>query len=119
MPHQYARCHVVVSRAGATTCAELAAAGRGAILVPLPLAGDHQRHNAEALARAGAAEVILEPDLTGETLADLLNEMAKNPRRYVEMGRAARARAHPDATARIVDKLDELIQRGESSDPLR
>lgn len=109
MPDEYARCHIVVSRAGATTCAELAAAGRGAILVPLTLAGAHQRHNAEALARAGAAEMIPEPALTGETLAAMLNDLAKHPRRYVAMGRAARARARPDATKQIVDKLDELI----------
>ena len=110
MDKEYARCHLVVSRAGATTCAELAAAGRGAILVPLELAGAHQRHNAEALERAGAAEVILEAELNGPRLAAALAELAESPRRYVDMGVRARANAHPDAAVRIVDRLDELMR---------
>ncbi len=108
MAEEYARCHVVVSRAGATTCAELAAAGRGAILVPLELAGAHQRHNALALQRAGAAEMITEAELTGPGIAGALADLAGSPQRYVDMGAQARANARPDATAKIVDKLEEL-----------
>lgn len=106
---EYARCHIVVSRAGATTCAELAAAGRGAILVPLELAGAHQLHNAEALARHGAAMVIAERDLTGERLAGIFDELAGDPARCIQMGRAARTLARPDAAATIVTKLEALI----------
>ena len=70
---------VVVSRAGATTIAELAAVGRAAVLVPLPTAADdHQKKNAEVLAAAGAAELIEQKDLTGAFLADRLLAIA-NP----------------------------------------
>ncbi len=109
MGEEYARCHIVVCRAGATTCAELAAAGRGAILVPLELAGGHQRHNAEALQREGAAIIIEEANLDGPTLAATLTELAKNPDRYVQMGAQARQNAKPNAAAKIVDELEKLI----------
>lgn len=109
MNQEYERCAIVVSRAGATTCAELAAAGRGAILVPLELAAGHQRHNADALRRQGAAIVIEEAHLTGRALATELAELAKNPDRYIEMGKKARANAKPEATARIVDELEKLL----------
>ncbi len=109
MDEEYARSHIVVARAGATTCAELAAAGRGAILVPLELAAGHQRHNADALQRQGAAIVIKEAHLTGRALATELAELAKNPDRYIEMGKKARANAKPEATARIVDELEKLL----------
>ncbi len=105
---EYARCQIVVSRAGATTCAELAAAGRGAVLIPLELAGGHQRYNAEALAKAGAAEVTPEAELTGAHLAGALGALLREPRRYVEMGARARDSAHPRATAVITDKLEAL-----------
>lgn len=109
MDKEYARCHIVVSRAGATTCAELAAAGRGAILIPLELAGGHQRHNAEALQREGAAIIIEEANLDGPKLAATLAELAENPDRYVDMGKHARANAKPEATAKIVDELEKLL----------
>ena len=110
MDQEYAACDIVVSRAGATTCAELAAAGRGAVLVPLELAGGHQRHNAEALKRSHAAVVINEAELTGPGLAGTLAELADDPRRVVEMGSRARENGKPDATERIVDRLEELLQ---------
>lgn len=110
MGQEYARCHVVVSRAGATTCAELAAAGRGAILVPLQLAGGHQRHNAKALENQGAAVLVEEEELDGQTLATTLMQLASIPQRCIEMGRQARQQAKPEATAQIVDELDKLLQ---------
>ncbi|MEQ1922528.1 MAG: undecaprenyldiphospho-muramoylpentapeptide beta-N-acetylglucosaminyltransferase, partial [Pyrinomonadaceae bacterium] len=64
---EFGKSDLVICRAGATTCAELAAAGKASIMVPLPTAADdHQRKNAEALERAGAAKMILQSDLTGE-----------------------------------------------------
>lgn len=111
MNEEYARCAIVVSRAGATTCAELAAAGRGAILIPLELAGAHQRHNADALERTGAAIVIPEAELTGTRLARTLNDLATDPEQYVAMGTAARKQAKPNATKEIVNKLEALIAR--------
>jgi UDP-N-acetylglucosamine--N-acetylmuramyl-(pentapeptide) pyrophosphoryl-undecaprenol N-acetylglucosamine transferase len=107
----YARCHVVVSRAGAGACAELAAAGRGAILVPLEIAGAHQTHNAEALERHGAAKVIAEDELSGERLASILNDLAADPRAVIAMGEAARAHARPHAATDIVAALESLIER--------
>jgi UDP-N-acetylglucosamine--N-acetylmuramyl-(pentapeptide) pyrophosphoryl-undecaprenol N-acetylglucosamine transferase len=102
---------VVVSRAGATTIAELAAVGRAAILVPLPTAADdHQKKNADVLVRAGAAELIEQKDLTGATLADRLLALAADARRRDEMGQAARRMARPDAAKRIVDRVLELVR---------
>ena len=69
MEQEYEGCDLVISRAGATTCAELAAAGRPSVLVPLPLAGAHQSHNAEMMQSRGAARMILQEELTGERLA--------------------------------------------------
>ncbi|MBN1548632.1 MAG: undecaprenyldiphospho-muramoylpentapeptide beta-N-acetylglucosaminyltransferase, partial [Syntrophaceae bacterium] len=70
MPRVYGRANLLVCRAGATSIAELTASGRAAILIPYPYAAnDHQTKNAEVLVRAGAAEMILERDLTGERLA--------------------------------------------------
>lgn len=103
---------VVVCRAGATTLAELAAAGRPSVLVPLPSAADdHQRHNAEALVARGAAEMILQRELTGDRLAASIEDLAARPARRREMADAARALARPDAAGVIVDRLLELSRR--------
>ena len=100
---------LVVSRAGATTIAELAAIGRAAILVPLPTAADdHQKKNAEVLARAGAAELIEQKDLTGAVLAERLLALAADGTRREAMRQAARRMARPDAAKRIVDRVLEL-----------
>jgi UDP-N-acetylglucosamine--N-acetylmuramyl-(pentapeptide) pyrophosphoryl-undecaprenol N-acetylglucosamine transferase len=100
---------VVICRAGATTLAELAALGLPAILVPLPGATDnHQFKNADALARAGAAVVLEQRDLTGATLADTLAELLADPARLSAMSRAMRTLARPDAASRIVDRVLEL-----------
>lgn len=110
MNEEYARCTMVVSRAGATTCAELTAAGRGALLVPLELAAAHQGRNAEVLQRHGAARIIREADLDGDTLARTLTDLAEHPEAWTRMGHAARRLAKPDATAKIVAKLEELAR---------
>jgi UDP-N-acetylglucosamine--N-acetylmuramyl-(pentapeptide) pyrophosphoryl-undecaprenol N-acetylglucosamine transferase len=103
---------LVVARAGATTLSELAAAGRPAILVPLPTAtDDHQRKNAEVIARAGGAEVIEERQLTGERLAEAIVAIAGNSDRRRQMGQAFRALAMPDAAARIADRVWQLADR--------
>jgi UDP-N-acetylglucosamine--N-acetylmuramyl-(pentapeptide) pyrophosphoryl-undecaprenol N-acetylglucosamine transferase len=100
---------VVICRAGATTLAELAALGRPAILVPLPGATDnHQFKNADALARAGAAVVIEQRNLTAATLGDALASLLSDPPRLAAMSRAMRTFARPDAASRVVDKVLEL-----------
>ena len=97
---------VVVSRAGATTLAELAAAGRAAILVPLPTAtDDHQRRNAEAFVRRGAAVMVEQRELTGDRLADEVLALAGDAKRRAGVARAARGLARPDAAKVIVDRL--------------
>ncbi len=111
MADEYSACDLVVCRAGATTCAELTAAGRGALMVPLPAAGGHQRHNARALERAGAAIVIDQADLSPERLARTLLALLESPQRREEMARKARALAMPHATGTIADRLLELAGR--------
>jgi UDP-N-acetylglucosamine--N-acetylmuramyl-(pentapeptide) pyrophosphoryl-undecaprenol N-acetylglucosamine transferase len=104
---------LVICRAGATTLAELAAAGRPSVLVPLPTAtDDHQRKNAEVLARAGAAMVIDERELTGERLADAIAALAADAGRRGAMAAAARKLARPDAAARIADRAEALAGGG-------
>jgi UDP-N-acetylglucosamine--N-acetylmuramyl-(pentapeptide) pyrophosphoryl-undecaprenol N-acetylglucosamine transferase len=103
---------VIVSRAGATTIAELTAAGRAAVLVPLPTAADdHQRKNAEVLAREGAAELLEQRDLTGDRLADRIVALAADEPRRQAIAAAARRFAKPDAAKAIVDKAFELVSR--------
>jgi UDP-N-acetylglucosamine--N-acetylmuramyl-(pentapeptide) pyrophosphoryl-undecaprenol N-acetylglucosamine transferase len=109
MVNSFAAADLIICRAGATTCAELAAAGRGAIMVPLPTAADdHQRKNAEALERAGAAKMILQSDLTGKTLADEISGLIKEPDRTAQMGEAAKKLARADAAETTVDIIEEL-----------
>jgi UDP-N-acetylglucosamine--N-acetylmuramyl-(pentapeptide) pyrophosphoryl-undecaprenol N-acetylglucosamine transferase len=102
---------LVVSRAGATTLAELTAAGRPSILVPLPTAtDDHQRRNADAVVRAGAAVMLEQKDLTGSRLADEILALAGDAGRRRRMREAARALARPAAAAVIVDRILELAK---------
>jgi UDP-N-acetylglucosamine--N-acetylmuramyl-(pentapeptide) pyrophosphoryl-undecaprenol N-acetylglucosamine transferase len=103
---------LIVSRAGATTLAELTAAGKPAVLIPLPTAADdHQRKNADVLARAGAAEVLDQRTLTGERLAERILALAGDGARREVMGRAARALARPDAARAIADRVLALAGR--------
>ncbi len=100
---------LVVCRAGATTLAELTAAGRPSILVPLPTAtDDHQRRNAEALVTRGAARMIEQHALTGRLLAAQIIALAANETERSSMSAAARRLAKPDAAKVIVDKVLEL-----------
>jgi UDP-N-acetylglucosamine--N-acetylmuramyl-(pentapeptide) pyrophosphoryl-undecaprenol N-acetylglucosamine transferase len=110
MGRRIADADLVVCRAGATTLAELAAAGKPSILVPLPTAtDDHQRRNAEALASAGAAELLLQTEMTGATLADRIAALAADDARRRRMGVAARSLARPDAAKIIVDHALALV----------
>ncbi len=111
MGRQLGTADVIVCRAGATTLAEITAAGKAAILIPLPTAtDDHQRKNAEALAAAGAAEVLLQQEVTGPVLADRLLALAGDRERRLRISAAARLLARPDAARVIVDRAMELIR---------
>jgi UDP-N-acetylglucosamine--N-acetylmuramyl-(pentapeptide) pyrophosphoryl-undecaprenol N-acetylglucosamine transferase len=104
---------LIVCRAGATTLAEVTAAGRAAILVPLPTAtDDHQRKNAEAIAQQGAAEVLLQRDLTADVLADRVLALARDAGSRQRIADAARQLARRDAAKIIVRRALELVDRG-------
>ncbi|MCU1382100.1 MAG: murG [Acidobacteria bacterium] len=112
MGRQLGQADVVVSRAGATTLAEITAAGKAAVLIPLPTAtDDHQRKNAEALSNVGAAELLLQQDLTGPVLAQRVLALAADADRRERMSAAARSLARPDAARLIVDRALELAAR--------
>ena len=106
MPVALAAADLVVSRAGGSTVAELAVAGRAALLVPLArAAGDHQTANAGALAGAGAAVVIAESALDGERLAAEIGRLLADPDELARMERAAAALGEPQAAARVAALL--------------
>jgi UDP-N-acetylglucosamine--N-acetylmuramyl-(pentapeptide) pyrophosphoryl-undecaprenol N-acetylglucosamine transferase len=99
--------HLVIARAGASTVAELAVAGRPSILVPLPGAiDDHQSANARALAQSGGAWVMPQPQFTAALLAERLSELLADPLTLVRMALAARAEARADAAARLADLVE-------------
>jgi UDP-N-acetylglucosamine--N-acetylmuramyl-(pentapeptide) pyrophosphoryl-undecaprenol N-acetylglucosamine transferase len=102
------RAQVVVSRAGAITVAEICAAGRASILVPLEAAGAHQVDNARAAESAGAAVLLAGEAATAEGLAAALAELAAGPERLAAMGRAARSLARPDAASAIADLVEAV-----------
>jgi UDP-N-acetylglucosamine--N-acetylmuramyl-(pentapeptide) pyrophosphoryl-undecaprenol N-acetylglucosamine transferase len=104
MATEYQAADVIVSRAGATTVAELAIAGKPAILVPYPFAADnHQELNAQEMALAGAALMHRQADLTPAILADELRILLDDEPRRAKMGSAMKALAKPGAAATIVD----------------
>jgi UDP-N-acetylglucosamine--N-acetylmuramyl-(pentapeptide) pyrophosphoryl-undecaprenol N-acetylglucosamine transferase len=96
--------HLLVSRAGAITLAEVCAAGRPSLLLPLAIAQGHQVENARVLADAGAAEMLPSDQVSADRLADLLAGL------LAAMGRAARALARPRAAADIADRVERLAQ---------
>jgi UDP-N-acetylglucosamine--N-acetylmuramyl-(pentapeptide) pyrophosphoryl-undecaprenol N-acetylglucosamine transferase len=102
---------LVICRAGATTTAELIAAGKAAIMIPFPLAADdHQRKNAEALEAEGAARMILQQDLGVARLAHELEMLIQSPDEISKMEVASRKLARGDAAAAAVDLIQDLIE---------
>ena len=111
MGRQLGQADLIVCRAGATTLAEITAAGKASILIPLPTAtDDHQRKNAEALAASGAAEVLLQKEMTGRVLAERVLTLARDRERRARMAIAARSLARPDAAKVIVDRALALVK---------
>lgn len=112
MMNEFASADLIICRAGATTSAELVAAGKAAIMIPFPLAADdHQRRNAEALQSAGAARMILQRDLTGARLAEEIASLIASPDEVNRIEAASRKLARRDAAAATVDLIEEVIQR--------
>jgi UDP-N-acetylglucosamine--N-acetylmuramyl-(pentapeptide) pyrophosphoryl-undecaprenol N-acetylglucosamine transferase len=102
MPAAFARADLLVCRSGASTVAEITAAGKPAIFVPFPRAADdHQRVNAEALARSGAAVVVEESKLEGVWLAETIAALIGDAQRLKSMSEAARVLSHPNAARDI------------------
>ena len=109
MPKAFAHADLLVSRAGAIAVAELAAAGKAAVLIPFPGATDqHQLENARVLEQAGAARLIEQRVLTAERLAAQVEELLGDADQLFRMERSARALARPDAAVRIADWVIEL-----------
>ena len=110
MATAYHRASLVIARAGALTLAELAIAGRPAILIPLPTAtDDHQSKNAARFAAANAAIVLNQRTATGAELAQLLSGLLADSGRRQAMAAAMRSLARPKAAADVVDRLEKLM----------
>lgn len=106
MPKAYADTDLLVCRAGASTIAEICAAGCAAVFVPFPYAvDDHQTQNARPLVEAGAAMLIPESELSPQRLADTLRSLLAQPQRLMQMAHAAREMARPQATQDIMQAV--------------
>ncbi len=110
MPKQYQSANLVICRSGATTVAELAAVGKGAIFIPFPFAADnHQVLNARTFTEAEAAEMIIQKDLTGHILAERIEYYASNKKALEEMATRAKRLGRPDAAKVIVKDCYRLL----------
>jgi UDP-N-acetylglucosamine--N-acetylmuramyl-(pentapeptide) pyrophosphoryl-undecaprenol N-acetylglucosamine transferase len=113
VPERLARAHLVISRSGASTMAELTLVGRPAILVPyLHAADDHQTANARALEKVGGAWVMPQPAFTPEALAERLAALIAAPERLAAAAAAARAQGRPDAARGLADLVVDAIGNG-------
>jgi UDP-N-acetylglucosamine--N-acetylmuramyl-(pentapeptide) pyrophosphoryl-undecaprenol N-acetylglucosamine transferase len=109
MPQAFAQADLLICRAGASTVAEITAAGKPAIFIPFPRAADdHQLRNAEAVAASGAASVIPEAELTPQRLAQAIVELFTDRERLRQMSEKARALSHPNATKEVAEMIAEL-----------
>jgi UDP-N-acetylglucosamine--N-acetylmuramyl-(pentapeptide) pyrophosphoryl-undecaprenol N-acetylglucosamine transferase len=106
MPAAFAQADLIVCRSGAGTVSEIAAAGRPSVLVPFPFAADdHQRRNAEAFERAGAARLVADKEMTGEKLFSVVANLAADAGSLARMGAAAKQLARPGAAQRAAEIL--------------
>ena len=118
MPAQMSRAHLLISRAGASSLAEIMAMGRASILVPYAAAADdHQRANAEALAAAGGCVRILQSAFDAPALAGELARLMREPERLEAMATAARASYRSDAAAVLADAVLALIGKAPMARP--
>ena len=111
MDREVTQADLIVCRAGATTISELTAAGKPSLLIPLPTAADdHQRKNAEVMRAAGAADLLEQKDMTGDSLVARIETLVNDPLRLATMGATARTLARPDAARVIVDRALALVK---------
>lgn len=112
MPGMFARADLLVCRSGASTVAEIAAAGKAAVFVPFPQAADdHQNVNARALERVGAAIVVEESNLEAAYLVDTIAALLGDPAGLRRMSQATRSLAHPRAVEEIAEIVERLVGR--------
>lgn len=108
MAERLSAAHLLVGRAGASTCAELAVAAVPSVLIPLKIAtDDHQRLNGASLVEAGAAVMVLEDEATPPVLLSVLEPLLSDPARLAAMSAAARSIAIPDAAQRLADLVEQ------------
>jgi UDP-N-acetylglucosamine--N-acetylmuramyl-(pentapeptide) pyrophosphoryl-undecaprenol N-acetylglucosamine transferase len=111
MRSAYAASDLVVSRAGALTLAEITSCGKPSLLIPYPFAtADHQRYNAQVLQKEGAAEMLLQKDLTGETLVQKLFSLLSDEEKLKRMGIQSKKMGKPEATSLLVNEMEELLK---------
>jgi UDP-N-acetylglucosamine--N-acetylmuramyl-(pentapeptide) pyrophosphoryl-undecaprenol N-acetylglucosamine transferase len=111
MPERLSWAHLVIARAGASTLAEVAAAGRPAILVPLPIAtDDHQTENARSFAQAGAGWLVPQPEFTAADLAKRVQKLITRPEGLIEAAAAARTLGRPEATRLLSDLIERMAR---------
>ena len=109
MPRRFEAADLVLARSGASTIAELGAAGKPSLLVPFPRAADdHQRHNAEVMVQTGGARLLQESDLTPKSLLAALTDLLSSRVALARMGEEARQLARPDAAVRIAAMIAGL-----------
>jgi UDP-N-acetylglucosamine--N-acetylmuramyl-(pentapeptide) pyrophosphoryl-undecaprenol N-acetylglucosamine transferase len=112
MAERFAWADLIVCRAGATTAAEVAAAGRAAIFIPFGAATDsHQMRNAQEMARAGAGRMIPQPELTAERLTNEIFSLLDQPGEIEKLAEGARRLARPHAARDIVNLIEEVARR--------
>jgi len=117
MAEAYSESDFVISRAGAGTLSELALVGLPALLIPFPHAKAHQEKNANLFVKAGAAEMILDCDLTGEKIAGQILSWVNNPNKRSAMAEATKKLGHPHAANEIVSACFSLV-RGDTAHSL-
>ena len=112
VPDRLAACHLVISRSGASSVADISAIGRPALLIPYAAAtNDHQTANARGLVTTGAAALLPEADLTVPAATSLVQDILTDPERADTMAAAARQQGRPDATNRLADLVETLANR--------
>ncbi len=114
MPTVMAAADVFISRAGASSCSEIAASGTPCVLIPSPNVTDnHQEKNARALEAQGAAIVVLEADCTAERLFDEISKLIADKEKYTKMEKALYAMAVPDSAERLCAVMEQLVKKKE------
>ena len=112
MPTMMAAADVIISRAGASSCSEIAASGTPCILIPSPNVTDnHQEKNARALEKQGAAVVVLEKDCTAQHLLEQITALLQDTDRYSRMSKALYAMAVPDSAERLCTVMEQLVKK--------